>query len=298
MPRPPSEQIVTYVPDNTLRHGYASIAGDIARELVDNRWLTYQLLKRDVLAFYKQSLLGVFWMLLVPLITIGSFIALRGSGVVSAGETAAPYPIFAGLGVAVWQLFAQGLVSGSNALVQGGEMITRINFSKKSLIIASLGRTLVSFGVMSVLVVVLFVVYRFQGYAHLPGPEIIVLPLVLLPTVLLTLGLSFFLSLINGIVRDIAAVLGVVVTFLMLLTPVLYERPRMPEGVGEAGSWLVSATQYNPLFYLVSAPRDIVLEGRVEHLQGFLLSSAGALVFFGVALVSFHLTETRIAERI
>jgi len=294
MARPPSDEVVVYLPDNTVRRGYLSIVADIVSELRDSRWLTYQLFKRDVLAFYKQSLLGVFWMLLVPLVTVGTFIALRSSGVVATGEMTAPYPIFASLGIAVWQLFAQGVVAGANSLVAGGDMLTRINFSKKSLVIASMGRTVVSFAVIVVAVAILFLVYGARGYAYQPTLALLVVPFTLVPLLLLTLGLSFYLSLINGIVRDIGAVLGVVVTFLMLLTPVLYQRP----AATGAGDFLATITAYNPLYYLVSAPRELVLGGNLIHPTAFMISAAGASVFFLFALLSFHLSETRIAERI
>ena len=56
-----SEEIITYEPDNSLKKGYFSIFSEIFNEIKDNRWLTWQLFKRDFLALYKQSFFGVFW---------------------------------------------------------------------------------------------------------------------------------------------------------------------------------------------------------------------------------------------
>ena len=294
----PEPKVVTYVPDNSVRHGYISLVADIARELVQNRWLTYQLFKRDMVAFYKQSLLGAVWLFLVPLITIGTFVLLSGSGVVSVGEINAPYPIFAGLGVAVWTIFSQGLVAGANSLVSTGELISRVNFSKKSLVIASMGRTLVSFIALVALVVALFAVYLSRGYDYTPTAAALLAPLALVPVLLLTMGISFYLALLNSIVRDIGTVLGVVVTFVMFLTPVLYARPRVPANAGALAQLLSDITSYNPLYYLVAAPRELILVGRISNLDGFLASSGLALGLFLAGLFGFHLTETRIAERI
>jgi lipopolysaccharide transport system permease protein len=293
-----SERVVTYLPDNSLRRGYFSVFGDIVRELSRTRWLTYQLFKRDVVSFYKQSLLGAFWIVFVPLVTLGTFVLLKGSGVVAVGKLDAPYSVFAVLGTAVWQLFSQGLVAGANSLVLGGDLITRINFSKKSLVIASMGRSVVSFLVLVLLSLALVAGHALSGWHYRPTVGILLLPLALLPMLLLTLGLSFYLALLNGIVRDIGTMLSMLVTFLMLLTPVLYDRPE-PDGTAAwSARALASLTDYNPLYYLVSAPRDLVLRGSITELSGFLASSAFALAVFLIGIVGFHLTETRIAERI
>jgi len=53
--------ITTYEPDNSLKKGYLSIFKEIFNEIKKNRWLTYQLFKRDFFAIYKQSFIGVFW---------------------------------------------------------------------------------------------------------------------------------------------------------------------------------------------------------------------------------------------
>jgi lipopolysaccharide transport system permease protein len=277
--------ITTYEPDNSLKKGYLSIFMEILNELKKNRWLTYQLFKRDFLASYKQSLIGIFWALILPLISVGAFIILNRSGIFSIGDIKAPYPIYAILGMAFWQLFAGGLLASSNSLVAAGTMLTKINFSKKSLVIASMGRPFVSFLIQFVLVALLFVYYGI-----VPSIAILLLPLIIIPIILLTLGLGFILSLVNGVVRDVGNVLGVLLTFLMFLTPVLYAKPTI--GI------LAQATNYNPLYYLVSAPRDLVLTGTIPELSGFFVMSIISIIIFIVCLIIFHLTETRVAERI
>jgi lipopolysaccharide transport system permease protein len=280
-----NEPITTYEPDNSLKKGYLSIFIEIFNELKKNRWLTYQLFKRDFLAAYKQSLIGIFWALILPLISVGAFIILNRSGIFSIGDIKAPYPIYAILGMAFWQLFSGGLLASSNSLVAAGTMLTKINFSKKSLVIASMGRPFVSFLVQLVLVVFLFVYYHFM-----PSMTILLLPLIIIPILLLTLGVGLILSLVNGVVRDIGNILGVLLTFLMFLTPVLYAKPTV--GI------LADATKYNPLYYLVSAPRDLILMGRVTELNGFFVTSIISIIIFIACLFIFHLTETRVAERI
>jgi len=280
-----NETITTYEPDNSLKKGYLSIFSEIFNELKKNRWLTYQLFKRDFLAVYKQSFIGSFWALIIPLISVGAFIILNSSGIFIIGDINVPYPIYAILGMAFWQLFSLGLIASANSLVAAGTMITKINFSKKSLVIASLGRSIVSFLIQFVLVSLLFVYYGI-----VPHIAMLLIPIIIIPILLLTLGLGFIFALVNGVVRDIGNILGVVLTFLMFLTPVLYARPTI--GI------LAPATKYNPLYYLVSAPRDLVLTGTSSELNGFFITSIITIIIFIVCLFIFHLTETRVAERI
>ena len=280
-----SKTITTYEPDNSLKKGYLSIFGEIFNELKKNRWLTYQLFKRDFFAMYKQSFVGVLWALIMPFFSVGTFIVLNRSGVFSIGNINVPYPIYAVLGMAFWQLFSTGLIASSNSLVNAGSMIAKINFSKKSLVIASTGQSVVSFIIQLIVVGILFVCYGI-----VPNIAILFIPLLIIPIVLLTLGLGFILSLLNGIVRDVGNIIGVLMTFLMFLTPVLYAEPT--SGI------LAAITNYNPLYYLVSAPRELVLTGTISEWKGFLITSIISIIIFMIFLVVFHLTETRVAERI
>lgn len=123
-----------------------------------------------------------------------------------------------------------------------------------------------------------------------PSIATLLVPIVIIPLMLLTLGLGFMLALFNGIVRDIGNVLSLLLTFLLFLTPVLYVKPTT--GI------LATLTNYNPLYYLVLAPRDLVLTGTISEWNGYLIASVMSVIVFIVCLVVFHLTETRVAERI
>jgi lipopolysaccharide transport system permease protein len=280
-----SRPITTYEPDNSLKKGYRGIFSEIYSELKANRWLIFQLFRKDFVALYTQSFIGFMWAVIIPLITVGTFIVLNGSGVFNAGAITVPYALYAVLGVAIWQLFAAGIIASSNSLVLAGPMITKINFSLKSLVVASLGQSILSFLVQFCLVVVLLVYYRF-----VPSAGMLLLPLLIIPIILLTLGLGFIFSLLNGVLRDIGNLLSVCMTFLLFLTPILYAKPTT--GV------LAVLSNYNPLYYLVAVPRDLVLLGTVSEWKGFALSSAFAAAVFIICLVLFHLTQTRVTERI
>jgi len=280
-----TETITTYEPDNSLKKGYLFIFIEIFNEIKKNRWLIYQLFKRDFLTVYKQSFFGVLWAFIIPFVSVGTFIILNRSGVFIIGDINVPYPIYAILGMTFWQLFSTGLVASSNSLVKAGSMIMKINFSKKALVIASVGQSIVSFFIQFVLTAILFVFYGI-----VPSIATLLVPIVIVPIILLTIGLGFILSILNGVVRDVGNLLSMFITFLMFLTPVMYARPTT--GI------LAQISMYNPLYYLVSIPRELVLMGTFSEWKGFLISSVMSVIIFIVCLVAFHLAETRIAERI
>lgn len=229
--------------------------------------------------------MGFLWAFIVPLVSVGTFIMLSSSGIFSIGKIQVPYPIYAVTGMALWQLFSMGLIASTNSLVNASSMITKINFSKKSLVIASVGQSFVSFLVQFGLVCVLFAYYHVP-----PKASILMLPLLILPIVLLTLGLGLLLSLLNGIMRDTGSMITLMMTFLMFLTPILYEKP--------GGGVLSLITTYNPLYYLIATVRELILVGTISSRMGFIGSVALSLAVFVTSLVIFHLTETRVAERI
>ena len=278
---------VTYEPDNSLKKGYLSIFKEIFEEIKKNRWLIYQLFRRDFYTIYGQSIFGILWTFIMPVVSVGTFVILSASGLFNVGEINAPYPIYALLGFAFWQLFSSGLVASSNSLIRAGSMIVKINLSKKALVISSMGLTMVSFLVQFALALVLFIFYKV-----VPNIMILLVPVLIVPLLLLTFGLGLMLSILNAVVRDFGTLLSIGMTFLLFLTPILYVRPE--------GGILAVSSVYNPLYYLVSVPRDLVLGGSVTTAGwvGFLFSSILSVVTFVVCLVAFHQAEARIAERI
>lgn len=277
--------VVTYEPDNSTKRGYLFLFKEIISDILSNRWLTYQLFRRDFLAAYKQTVIGALWSIFIPLISVGMFILLNRAGIINVGNTYTPYPIYATLGVVFWQVFSTGVLASSNALVNAGSMIVKINCSKKSLVFASIGQSMLSFLIQLVLLGGLFAVYKVT-----PQFTIIFFPLLIIPVVALVLALGFMLSLLNGIIRDVGTVLSVFLGFLMLLTPVFYVKPLI--------GFLAHVSRINPLYYLVSVPRDIILTGYTLEWTGYTLSVCMSIIALVISILIFHLTETRVAERI
>lgn len=278
-------KIRIYEPDNCLKKGYLSIFKEIIDEIIDNKWLIYQLFKRDFSSMYRESFFGVLWIIIIPLISIAGFFLLGKSNVVNIGLMPVSFPIYAISGLSIWQLFSVGMIASTNSLVRAGSMVVKINVSKKSLIISAYAQ---SFFPFVVLLLISFILVLLSGIKLTPA--ILLFPFLILPIIFFTIGLGFFFALVNGIFRDVGNAISVIVTFIMLFTPILYAVP-------ESGAFRIMV-KYNPLYYMISIPREVILTGRLEHMYGFIATSIVAITVFVISLVVFHVTEARIAERI
>ena len=83
---------IAYFPDKSIKQGYLSLFNEMFREVISSKWLTYQLFKRNFSATYRQSALGIFWALVVPLVAVGTFIFLNKGGIFDIDGITIPYP--------------------------------------------------------------------------------------------------------------------------------------------------------------------------------------------------------------
>lgn len=279
------DKTIIYQPDNQIKMGFVPAWSEIVRSLFSSRELIWRLFIRDFLAKYKQSLLGLTWTVLNPLITVGIFVYLNKAGLFNIGKTNIPYAAFALAGLSVWTLFATGLSACSNSIINAGPMVVKINFPKASLVISSMGQALVDFIVRVIITAVVFLALKV-----VPSWTIIFLPMAIIPVILLTIGIGFFLSLLTGVFRDIPNAVNLITTFLLFLVPVLYPAP-------ESGLF-AAINSLNPLSHLIAGCRDLVFAGRLTNPVGFFGSSGFAVFIFLFFLRFFYLVETKIAERI
>lgn len=257
----------------------------IAMDLWRSRELIYQLIIRDISVRYKQSFLGYLWALLFPIATVAIFTFLVSFKVLPIGDTVLPYPLFALWSISVWQLFASTLSSSTSSLVGAGTLITKINFPKETLVISSVGQSLFDFMVRLIPIAMLCI-----WYGYLPPIESLFIPLLLFPLLLLATGLGFFLSLLNLVMRDIGNATGIILTFAMFATPVLYPAPV------SAPFYLVNIL--NPVSPILIATQDILMFGELHHQDLLMVSCLFSLLVFLIGIRLFNLTIPRAIERV
>ena len=266
--------------------GYFLTSRLMWREMIVARELIWRLFWRDFRTKYRQSALGIVWAVLMPLITVGMFIAMNRSGILTIQDVGMPYPLYAIIGLTIWSLFTVGLAAITGSLVNAGSMVVKINFPKIALILAASGQ-----GVVEFLIRIILVGFVFLFFGVVPSWVGLFIGLLsLIPLYLIMVGIGFVMSLAAGVVRDVMNVLNVVLIGFMLLTPVLYPIT--------GDTLLARINVWNPFNYLINVPRELIMTGRSAFFTEFVWVSLLSVIVFHMGWRLFYLAQVKIAERI
>jgi len=198
------------------------------------RELLYFLTWRDVKVRYKQTLMGVAWVVIQPLLTMLVF-TLVFRRFVPLAEGVIPYPVFAYAGLLLWNFFSTSVSSGTNSLIGNTSLVTKVYFPRAFIPAAAVGAGLVDFCVGAVLLVPLAAFYGLR-----PSWGLLLLPVFVLLTAALALAVGMVISALTVKYRDLRHALPFLLQLWMFASPVIY-----PVGVvPERWRWLLAA---NPL---------------------------------------------------
>lgn len=184
-------------------------------ELFRFRWLLYNLTKSNLKVRYRNSLLGVLWSLLNPLLMMLVFSLIFGKFM--PREDIRDFAIFFLVGLLPWQFFTGGLMSSTVSSTDNSNMIKKIYFPRVLLPASAMLTALVNFS-LSLIVLVIFL--------YIAGIGLTVyalwVPLILITQMILILGLGMFLSALNVFYRDVLMILDVLLLAMFFLTPIIY----------------------------------------------------------------------------
>ena len=279
----PYPQRVVYTPESNIRHPLR-MAQDMGRDLLASRELAWRLLVRDISAQYRQSLFGVVWAFVPPLITAATLTFARNAGVVNIGETDIPYPAYVMFSMALWQTFTEALMGPIQAVNAAKQMLAKINFPREAIVLAKLGEVFFNFAIKLLLIVALFL------WFSIPVPWTVVLaPVALVHLVGFGTALGLWLAPLGALYQDVTRALPLIISPWLLLTPVVYPPPR--SGVFGA------IVQLNPVTPLLVTTRELATVGTVSHPLGFWLASGLALLLLLLGWLLYRLAMPFIVER-
>lgn len=272
-----------YTPDLVPRMGWR-IWPEMLRDLLRSRELIWRLMVRDLSVRYRQSILGYAWAILPPIVMVAVFTFLSRTRVLTIGQTSFPYASYALWSIGIWQLFSSSLQACTKSLADAGSLVTKINFPKESLLFGAIGQPMFDFLVRLIPVIIVFV------WQHVVIHwQVLFLPLVLIPIILLALGFGFVLAVANLLLRDIGNALVIVLTFGMFLAPIVYPPPM---------SWpFVLINILNPFSPLLIASQDLIGTGHLSMPGAFVLASLFSFLVFFLGWRFFRTAIYRIAER-
>jgi lipopolysaccharide transport system permease protein len=186
------------------------------------RELLYFMIWRDLKVRYKQTLIGVAWVVLQPIMSMGAFTLFFGR-LAKLPSDGLPYPVFYFAALAPWTYFATALAKATGVVVGSQNLITKVYFPRLILPLSAVLSGLVDFGIAFLVMLALLVEYRLY-----PGVRLIWLPFFLLLALSTALGVGLWLSALNALYRDVGHVLPFVVQFWMLASPVAYPSTLVP----------------------------------------------------------------------
>ncbi len=255
------------------------------RELWAYRELLYFFVWRDVKVRYKQTFIGVLWVALQPLLTMGVFTLFFGR-LAKLPSDGLPYPVFYFTALVPWTYFSTALQSCTNIVVENQRVITKVYFPRLVLPLSPVVSGLVDF---TIGFVVLLAVTAFYGIK--PTLAMLWLPILLLLTVLTALGVGLWMSALNALYRDVRYVVPFLVQFWMFASPVAYPSSLVPE----RWRWLYGL---NPMAGVIDGFRW-ALTGHGIAPGPLMLASASAVMMVVLGgLFFFQHMEGTIADRV
>jgi len=257
------------------------------RDLWEYRELLYFLVWRDVKVRYKQTALGIAWIVLQPVVSMVIFSVLFG-GLLKVPSGGVPYPIFAYAALLPWNYFAASLSRSSTSVVGSAHLITKVYFPRLVIPISGVLSGLVDFGVAFGVLIGLMAYYRVS-----PTPATALLPAFLLLAMLTALGFGLWLSALNVRFRDVNYLIPFLVQIWMYLTPVVYGSTLIPERF----RFLLGL---NPMTGVVEGFRWALLGNRLADAQApgvlFVISIAITLLVLVSGAIFFRRTEDTFAD--
>ena len=249
------------------------------------RELLYFLAWRDILVRYKQTVIGVAWSVIRPLLTMVVFTVIFGRIAKLPSDGDAAYPILVFAAMLPWQMFANALSESSGSLIANANMLSKVYFPRllvpASAVAVSLVDFLVSLGILGVLM---------AWYGFAPGWRILaLLPLVAL-ALITSLGFGFWLSALSVKYRDFRYIVPFIVQFGLYVSPVGFSSQVVPE------RWRL-AYSLNPMVGVIDGFRWAILGGESTlYLPGFALSLFLSLGVFVLGLAYFRKMERSFAD--
>lgn len=241
---------------------------------------------RDVSVRYRQTVIGVAWAVIRPLLTMLIFTFIFGRIAKLPTEGNAPYALLVFAGILPWTFFSTALSEASNSLITNSSLISKVYFPRliipAATIVVALVDFLVSFGV---LVLMMF------WYRWIPGLQILCLPLFVLLAFFASLGPSLWITALNVKYRDFRYLIPFIVQFGLYVSPVAFSSSVIP------GDWRLLYS-LNPVVGVIDGFRWCILGESVLYYPGLVVSLSVTTFFMWFGIRQFRRMERQFADLI
>jgi lipopolysaccharide transport system permease protein len=278
---PPQEAVATRVHVIESRSGWRVF--DLL-EIWRYREVLYFLTWRDIKVRYKQSVLGVAWVLIQPLLAMMVFAVFLGRLAGLSGASGESYALFVFTGILPWTFFANAIGSAGNSVVLNERLVTKIWFPRIIVPLSSVAAALFDFCIAMILLVIMM-----AGYGIVPSWQILLAPVMLLLLIMAAVGMGSLLAALIVSHRDFRYVLTFGVQLWMFATPSIYLSPQTFGPL--AHTWL----PFNPVYGLILNFRQAILGGPFDG-YALAVSAVVSAAIFVIGVGYFRRVERSFAD--
>lgn len=253
------------------------------RDLWAYRELFFFLAWRDVAVRYKQTVIGLAWALIRPVLVMIIFTVIFGR-IAQLPADGVPYPILVYAAMLPWQLFANALSESSNSLISNAGMISKVYFPRLAIPFSSVVVSFIDFAIAFVILGVLMVWYQFA-----PTWQVLFLPLFILLACAAAMGAGLWMASLNVKYRDFRYIVPFIVQFGLYVSPVGFSSSVVP------AEWRLLYS-LNPMVGVIDGFRWAILGNTQLYWPGFLLSTGLVIALLAGGLWYFRRTERTFAD--
>ena len=253
------------------------------KEIYHYKDLLFFLIVRGIKAKYAQSVLGVGWAILQPLIQTVIFTIIFGS-LAQLDSDGIPYLLFSYSGLLSWNYFSNIVLDASNSLIQNKQILSKVYFPRILLPISTIFSRLVDFSV-GLIVLIFLVIYYDMNFTY----EILFFPIIVTITMLSASGIGMLLSSLAVQYRDISYAMSFMIRLLMYTAPVVYSISIIPENY-------LNLYLMNPLVAVVEGTRACFISSKTIPLNLIVQSLISSIIIFFLGVMFFRKIEQKFAD--
>ena len=242
---------------------------------------------RDISVRYKQTIIGILWAIIRPLLTMVVFTIIFGRIAKLPSDGSAPYALLVFAAMLPWTLFSNALSESSNSLISNANLIGKVYFPRLIIPAATLVTAFIDFLISFIILIGMMVYYQFA-----PGWHMLLLPLFIILALLASLGPGLWITALNVKYRDFRYIIPFVVQFGLYVSPVGFSSNILPE------QWRLLYS-LNPMVGVIDGFRWCILGGNSPiYLPGFLFSLVIIAFFLWLGISRFRKMEKTFADLI
>jgi len=262
----------------------------LSRSLWRNRQLILQMTKREVVGRYKGSVMGLAWSFFNPVFMLVMYTFVFSEifksrwGGIGGNDSKTQFSVILFVGLIVLSLFSEVLNRAPGLIISNVNYVKKVVFPIEILPVIAMGATL--FHSLISLCVLLAALTLFNGYLHW---TVVLIPLVLFPLIILSLGLSWMLASLGVFLRDVGQTISIITTVLMFLSPVFYPVTAVPE---KFRPFIMA----NPLTFIIEQARVVLIWGHLPNWMGLGLYTLAATTVAWIGYAWFQKTRKGFAD--